>query len=148
MNMKKVILIMIKIFNKLKYYFLLFIFSCLVMPILFFIKIIDPIIRVRMQIIDTSRIGAMILDPVIYQIKLREGVYESHKHIDIFCFKKDVANLHLKQMLKKKFIIFPYWFLTPIIIVIKEFQNFFNLNKNLVYMRNFKQDHLHLIKKQ
>ena len=73
------------------------------LPISILIRIISPIILIRIMHINSSRIGEFILNPAIYLYQKEHNLnLTSQKSLDIFYLEEKVVNSFLLKMIKRK----------------------------------------------
>ena len=73
------------------------------LPISILIRIISPIILIRIMHINSSRIGEFILNPAIYLYQKEYNInLTSQKSLDIFYLEEKVVNSFLLKMIKRK----------------------------------------------
>ena len=83
--------------------------------LLIIIRIISPFYLIRWTELVSSRIGHFAKEPAIITLDNVAGInVPSQKYLDIFFFRKYVANQQLKKMWKRKLIIIPRWFMKPL----------------------------------
>jgi len=79
------------------------------------IRIISPFYLIRWAELASSRIGHFAKEPAIIVLENTAGInVPSQKYLDIFFFKKYIANQQLKKMWKEKLIIMPWWLMKPL----------------------------------
>ncbi len=91
----------------------------LVSPLIIFIILIYPIVRIRIYEIETRAIGHMSLSMEIFASEIKENIHKKNKIIYLWFPQKKIANNFLFQKLKENFIILPRFILEPIFIFFK-----------------------------
>jgi putative glycosyltransferase (TIGR04372 family) len=85
---------------------------------LFFIIIISPIIRIKVYLIRSHRIGHFAADLELHICEKKEL---KSKEVSIHYFARPVCNFQLAKMWKRKLIIFPAFVLRPLDFLIRAF---------------------------
>lgn len=83
---------------------------------LFFIVLISPIIKVKIYLIRSHRIGHFAADLELHICEKKEL---NRKEISIFYFARPVCNYQLARMWKRKLIIFPSVMIRPLDLIIR-----------------------------
>lgn len=85
------------------------------LPICFLIRIISPFFLIRIMHINATRIGELIINPIIYLYQKEKGInLTKQKSLDIFYLEDYVINQFFLKMLKRKINIGPSYILRPI----------------------------------
>ena len=98
----------------------LFLTLPLSLPILFFLIIIFPFIKIKIGFLHSDRIGHFTLNTELYLLeKKNKNIFS----IDLFYLgRKDVCNRTLERLWRKELIIFPRFFLRPLCLQIRFFK--------------------------
>lgn len=107
------------------------------LPFYFLIRILSFFMIIRFQQIMSERVGHLAANVELYLCEKKFNINTPKKfYIDIFCFGKIISNRFLAKKWKQNILIFPYFFVTPIIAWIK----FFNTKKNHLIPHNTMSD--------
>ncbi len=90
--------------KKLIIYLLMF----LTAPFCLFLLILNPVIRIRFGIMQSSRIGGLAIAPEIYLNDKKNYSKKSFFNIDFISFEKFICNKKLASLIARKISIFPY----------------------------------------
>ena len=112
-----------------------FIYCILFLPLYFFLLILRPFILIRISVIPTEKIGPFAILTGIY---LSEKKVFQKKTLDIFYISKNICNLQLLNIFKKKIIIKSKTIIEPID----------KINNFLKYFFKFPTDHIILKKRR
>ena len=112
-----------------------FIYCILFLPLYFFLLILRPFILIRISVIPTEKIGPFAILTGIY---LSEKKVFQKKTLDIFYISKNICNLQLLNIFKKKIIIKSKTIIEPID----------KINNFLKYFIKFPTDHIILKKRR
>lgn len=83
--------------------------------IVFFIRLLRPLILIRYAYIRTTRIGHMSQDIDFYVCARNDNLFSNKKNcIDIFYTNNQICNKFLLKLIKKKITIFPRFLMNPI----------------------------------
>ncbi len=86
------------------------ILAALALPFVFLMRILAPLVIVRICIFDLSRVGHVLPQFDVYICRRNEGLYGS-RHFDIFCFNRGkIANYQIKKMVERVIPICPFAF--------------------------------------
>lgn len=100
--MGKVYVVFRKIFN--------LILAALALPFVLLMRILSPLMTVRIFVLDLGRIGHVLPHFDMY-ISRRDAGLESPRSFDIYCFNRGkVANYQIKKMLERTIPVFPFVF--------------------------------------
>ena len=90
-------------------------------PIILFIIIIWPVLRIKIGVIKSRSFGSIVLTPEIYLIDKKYGLYKKN---DIFLWyhQRKIANKYLLEKRKKDLIFLPGFILYPIKLFFSKFR--------------------------
>ena len=99
------------------------ILSPIILLILFFIRIIRPIILIRWMPLSSHRIGHFALNTELYLCEQKiNSLNKTQRIFDIFYLLKPVSNIQLSKMWSRLIRIWPAWIIEPINLVNKCFK--------------------------
>ena len=85
------------------------------LPFVFIIRLVGPILKIRIGIIISSRLGHFVGNTEIYFCEREIGINKPKQwHIDIFYMNMPICNQQMAKLIKREIIVFPYWLLYPI----------------------------------
>ena len=104
-------------------FFLYLILSPIILLILFFVRIVSPIILIRWMPLVSTRIGHFAINTELYLCEQRlNAVNNKQKIFDIFYLVKPVSNIQLSKMWSRVIRIWPLWIVEPIRLINKYFK--------------------------
>ena len=106
------------------------------LPILFIIYALRPIFLIRWSDLNERRLGSFAAINELYLCERKSGInVPKQKYFDIFYFDTKVCNTQLAIMWKRKFNVFPAFFIRKISILNKFLRFIFSLNNKVHEIR-------------